>query len=145
RSLRWIAAGLLLLFPFYLFDSAVDFRQWDQPFGALILLCGWWTLESSLTPPWRSGAVSKMAGLTAIGALFSASILPTLLASLIGLIWTRRKIERPARSALISAGIIAACLLPWGVRNQVILGKFILLRSNFALELATGNAPEARG
>ncbi|HEX4260404.1 MAG TPA: hypothetical protein VHY76_04840 [Acetobacteraceae bacterium] len=39
----------------------------------------------------------------------------------------------------------AACLLPWAVRNKVELGTFILTRSNFGLELATGNAPGATG
>ena len=142
---RRIAMALFVLVPFFLFWSVVYNRQWDQPFSALILVLGWLVYERARTDPRPYRAEAKLAALAGIGALFSPALLAPLLLGVAGTIWRRRAVQAPWRAALLAACIVAACLLPWGVRNQMVLGEFILARSNGALELATGNAPDANG
>lgn len=145
RASVWIACGLFVLLPFLLFQAVVNDRQWDQPFAALLLVQGWLAFERSRHSERPYGCEAALAAITGIGALFSPAIFPPLAASLAGMIWMRRKRGDYRLSLLLSAGIVAACLLPWGIRNQIALGHFILTRSNFGLELATGNAPGALG
>jgi hypothetical protein len=123
----------------------VNGRQWDQPFAAFFLVQGWLLFERSGTSAKPYRYETGMAFLAGLGGLLSPAIFPTLAALLAAMFWQRRKRGNYRISLILSVGIVAACLLPWGVRNQLVLGQFILFRSNFALELATGNAPGALG
>ena len=143
---RWVAAALLsVMSGMLLFDAVVTLRQWDQPFAALVLILGWQVLEHT-----RRGLVSLYCGaglaglLAGTGCLLSPAIFPGLLASLALLAWTGGG-ARGVKAALLGAAIAAAIVLPWGVRNEVVLGRFIITRSNFPLEMAIGNAPGADG
>jgi hypothetical protein len=49
------------------------------------------------------------------------------------------------RGGLILAAVGLACVTPWLVRNYLVLGGFVPIRSNFGLELAVGNRPGADG
>ena len=141
---RPIAAGVFVLMPFFLFWSVVYNRQWDQPFSALILVCGWFVFERSRATARPARAEAMLAALTGIGTLFSPALLPPLLLSLGGMIRRRAPRRRP-RAVLLAGIVVAAFLLPWGLRNQAVLGQFILTRSNGPLELATGNGPGTDG
>ena len=35
----WVIVACTSLFPFYLQAAVVNYRQWDQPFGAFLLTC----------------------------------------------------------------------------------------------------------
>jgi hypothetical protein len=52
---------------------------------------------------------------------------------------------RIVRGGLILATIGLVCVAPWLVRNSLVMGGFVPIRSNFGLELAVGNRPEADG
>jgi hypothetical protein len=54
----------------------------------------------------------------------------------------RRRIVRCGLAVLVVSLVVMA---PWMVRNYVVLGGFVPLRSNFGLELAVGNRPGANG
>jgi 4-amino-4-deoxy-L-arabinose transferase-like glycosyltransferase len=47
----------------------------------------------------------------------------------------KSRIAKPA----LAAGIVILCCVPWTVRNYVVFGRFVPLRSNFPLELYIGN------
>ncbi len=49
------------------------------------------------------------------------------------------------RCALLLSAISLLVVSPWLVRNYLVLGGFVPLRSNFGLELAAGNRPWANG
>jgi hypothetical protein len=141
----WVATALMLVTPMPLFDSVVSYRQWDQPFAAYVLAQAWLLLESWRRSDRPGRQEISLAVLTGVGALVSPTTFPPLLLLLCGMLWWRRKADHWNARVFASGMVIAACLLPWGVRNQVELGKFIVSRSNFGLELATGNAPGAEG
>ena len=46
---------------------------------------------------------------------------------------------KPVYAALL---VFAVCLVPWTARNYRVFGKFIVLKSNFGLELWLGNNPK---
>ena len=142
--LLWLAAGVFAFMPFALFNAVVWMRQWDQPFAALILLLGWLTVVRARrgADPLACGAA--LGALGGMGGLVSPSVLPPLGLSLLWLSWLawRGRIGRRWwPGAALGGMLLAAFLLPWGLRNQHALGHFILTRSNFGLERAVGNAP----
>ncbi len=141
----WVVGGLLALTPMMLFQAVINNRQWDQPFAAFILVQGWLMFERSRgsTRPYRAEAA--LAALAGVGALFSPAIFPTLVLSLAAMTWMRRRLGDVRITLLLCAGILAAGLLPWGLRNERVMGHFILTRSNFGLELDVGNSPGATG
>lgn len=141
----WIVGGLLALTPMMLFQAVIYNRQWDQPFAALILVQGWLVLESSRGSARPYRAEAALAALAGVGALFSPAIFPTLFLSLAVVAWRRRRLGDVRVTVLLCAGILAAALLPWGLRNERVMGRFMLTRSNFGLELDVGNAPGATG
>jgi hypothetical protein len=141
----WIASGLLILCPMFLYESVVSSRQWDQPFAAFILVQGWLTFENTRRSARLYRGEAAMALAAGLGGLVSPAILPSLTLALCWLIWLRRRRGDVRISIIIAAIIIAASLLPWGIRNKIELGDFIITRSNFALEMAVGNAPGALG
>src|ERR1700747_763866 len=46
---------------------------------------------------------------------------------------------RPWKDALLSAALCCAIVLPWAVRNDVVFGRPVFLRSNFWFEFHLGN------
>ena len=88
---------------------------------------------------WRRGPVCLAGVLLGITALLSPVVLFAaglqLLASLVSPTERRRALA----AAGLMLGIAALIVLPWVVRNAVVFGRLIPLRSNFGLELAIGN------
>lgn len=141
----WAGGALALATPVFLFHDVVYFRQWDQPFAAVLLVLGWLLFERSWGSPRPYRGELGLALLAGGGSMFSPTVLPPLGALLLWLGWHRRRLGEWRRTAGLSLALLALFLLPWGLRNQVELGSFILTRSNFPLELAAGNSPGADG
>ena len=148
----YVAAAALVSCPVFLFQSVVNFRQWDQPFAAFLLPLGWLAYERGrLTGELRY--LVGLAGLAGIGSLFSPTLLTAFLLALGLLVWHRRALAPTWRTAvqgtlgsgLLAVAIVAAFTVPWGMRNEAQLGRFVLTRSNFGLELWLGNMPGALG
>lgn len=81
--------------------------------------------------------------LWAFGVLVNPSILSLLPFFAGWLVWEARKVSapwvKPAAAALL---IFTIAMVPWTIRNYRVFGKFIVLRSNFGLELWLGNNPD---
>jgi 4-amino-4-deoxy-L-arabinose transferase-like glycosyltransferase len=115
---------------------------WDTALAALFLaLIFWATLamrEAKTIAAWAG-----YGALWAIGALINPSIL-SLFPFLAGwAVWQSRRdslawIKFSAATLLV----FAMALVPWTIRNHRTFGKFIVLRSNFGLELWLGNNPD---
>jgi hypothetical protein len=115
---------------------------WDTALAALILaLIFWATLamrEAKTTLPWLG-----YGALWAIGVLINPSLLSLLPFLLAWAIWPLRG-SRSAWMKFSAATLLVFMigLVPWTIRNYRVFGKFIVLRSNFGLELWLGNNPE---
>jgi hypothetical protein len=77
-----------------------------------------------------------------VGVLINPSILSLFPFFLGWLVWNARKAgipwTKPAAAALL---VFTIGLVPWTIRNYRVFDKFIVLRSNFGLELWLGNNP----
>lgn len=132
-SWAWVFLPTSLLFPLYWI--------WDTNLAALCMtLLFWATLaipEAKTTWTW-----------VAYGALWAMGVLinPSLLAVFPFLagwaIWRSRRESLPWLTfAAPTILVFALAMVPWTVRNYRVFGKFIVLRSNFGLELWLGNNP----
>jgi hypothetical protein len=140
-----VAAGLLIATSFYLFSSALYFRQWDQPTSALILI-GAWRVQARANQTARGPATTLiLAALTGVGTLVSPALLPPLAGSLLLVLARRGGRARIGLHLGLAALVVAVILAPWGIRNEQAFGRFILTRSNFGLELASGNEDGSTG
>ena len=118
---------------------------WDTALTALwFMLVLWATLALR-----EKRGVARWVGcgaLWAIGALINATILSVLPFLFLWLIWMAHKESTPwFRPVLAAALIFVACIVPWTIRNYVVFGKFIPIRSNLGLMLWCGNNAEAVG
>lgn len=52
---------------------------------------------------------------------------------------------RPWKNALLSAALCCAIVLPWGIRNDLVFGQPVFLRSNFWFEFHLGNYHYSNG
>jgi len=112
---------------------------WDTSMAALFLaLIFWATLamqEAHTTWSWAG-----YGALWAFGVLVNPAVL-SLFPFLLGwLIWESRRNGAPwIKFSGATILVFAIALVPWTVRNYRVFGKFIVLRSNFGLELWLGN------
>jgi hypothetical protein len=115
---------------------------WDTVLSALFLgLIFWATIairEAKTILPWAG-----YGALWALGVLINPSIF-SLFPFLAGwAIWQSRRASSDwVKFSAATVLIFAICLVPWTVRNYRVFGKFIVLRSNFGLELWLGNNPD---
>jgi 4-amino-4-deoxy-L-arabinose transferase-like glycosyltransferase len=89
---------------------------------------------------------SGYGALWVVGVLINPSILSLFPFFLGWLVWEARKEAAPwAMPLAVALLIFTIGLVPWTVRNYRVFGKFIVLRSNFGLELWLGNSPTVTG
>jgi hypothetical protein len=112
---------------------------WDTTLLALVFSLIFW---ATLAMRGNSSMSSWLgySGLWAVGVLINPSILSLFPFFVAWLVWELRRAKaawlKPVTAALL---LFAICLVPWTVRNYRVFGKFIVLRSNFGLELWLGN------
>jgi hypothetical protein len=139
-----VIAALVLtcVLPVRLYEDVIIYRQWDQPMSALLLafLLFIWAKPEIIGKNAYRPALA-IAALGGFGSLFAPAL--PLVATVAEIVVGKK--NREWRPALLGIVLIVVCLLPWGLRNQHVLGKFILSRSNFSLELAVGNHDRATG
>jgi 4-amino-4-deoxy-L-arabinose transferase-like glycosyltransferase len=129
----WVFLPTALYFPIlWIWDTAL--------IGLFFALIFWATLvmpEKRKPLPWAG-----YGALWVTGVLINPSILSLFPFFLAWLIWEARKAEVPwAKPVAVALLIFTIGLVPWTVRNYRVFGKFIVLRSNFGLELWLGNNP----
>jgi hypothetical protein len=133
-SWAWVFLPTALYFPvLWIWDTALT--------ALLFLLIFWATLalrgNRSVLPWARYGA------LWVTGGLVNPSILSLFPFFLGWLVWNERKEAGPwVKHAAVVILVFAVGLAPWTIRNYRVFGKFIVLRSNFGLELWLGNNPD---
>ena len=114
---------------------------WDTSLAGLMLaLIFWATL--SLQDAHTTWSWAGYGALWATGVLVNPAVL-SLLPFLLGwLVWEARRDGAPwIKFSSVTILVFAIALVPWTVRNYLVFGKFIVLRSNFGLELWLGNNP----
>jgi hypothetical protein len=130
----WVFLPTAILFPIQ--------WVWDTAMIALVFSLIFW---ATLAMREKRGvwAWAGYGALWSLGVLINPSIM-SLFPFLLGwLIWEARKAgipwTKPVAAALL---VFAVSMVPWTVRNERVFGKFIVLRSNFGLELWLGNNPQ---
>lgn len=139
-----IAAGwLYLVWPSVLLSVPLAQKEGVCALLAVLLALQWVSAAQGAKPGWRTAAGL---GLTA-GSLALTQPGEAPLAVLFGLVaatmcgW-RPMIAVGLRAALVA---IAAVLMPWWIRNAVVLGSFVPLTSAGGYGLWIGNNPDATG
>jgi 4-amino-4-deoxy-L-arabinose transferase-like glycosyltransferase len=94
---------------------------------------------------WMSGRSTTLGSLLlGIGAGIAFHVQPAILPVVLGWmgfeLWWSKDRRKWLFSALITLGMILACL-PWGWRNYKVFDAVFFIRSNFGLELRMGNHP----
>jgi len=139
-----LAAGLLVACdPFAIFFS--NLLLTEIVFTFLLLALGWqgWRLTVAARPAWP-----LLAGYAATAAALiltrpSAALLPLGVWGLVLLMARDRR--RALAGAGLSAVAIGLALLPWGLRNRVVLGSFAWLSTNGGVTLYDAQGPQADG
>jgi 4-amino-4-deoxy-L-arabinose transferase-like glycosyltransferase len=112
---------------------------WDTTLVALVLSLTFWA-TLAMREKHSVRAWVGYGALWAIGVLINPSILSLLPCFAGWLIWDAHKTGaawgKPVAAALL---VFTIAMVPWTVRNYRVFGKFIVLRSNFGLELWLGN------
>ena len=130
----WVFLPTALFFPIiWIWDTALIALIFSLIFWATLAMRGKHTIL-----PWAG-----YGALWAVGVLINPSILSLFPFFLGWLVWEARKDgtapwAKPAAAALL---VFTIGLVPWTIRNYRVFGKFIVLRSNFGLELWLGNNP----
>jgi 4-amino-4-deoxy-L-arabinose transferase-like glycosyltransferase len=115
---------------------------WDTALIAFVFsLIFWATL--AMREKHGTWAWAGYGALWALGTLINPSILSLFPFFLGWLVWEARRCDiawsKPVAAALL---VFAISMVPWTVRNHRAFGKYIVLRSNFGLELWLGNNPK---
>ena len=139
------AAVLASLLPMYQYDAVVTMRQWDQPFAAALLTGGLWLALRAEAPGVDYRFELRQALLAGMATLVSPAAALAIAAMGGAVAWRRQRGRRRFVAAVLMALVMAAFVVPWGVRNKLALGEFVWSRSNFGLELAVGNRDVATG
>lgn len=115
---------------------------WDTTLAALFLALAFW---ATLAMP-KIKSTWSWAGYGALwcfGVLINPSLL-SIFPFLFG--WALWRSRRPSfsltRASAAALLVFVVGLVPWTIRNDRVMGKFIVFRSNFGLELWLGNNPQ---
>jgi 4-amino-4-deoxy-L-arabinose transferase-like glycosyltransferase len=131
-SWGWVFLPTAIYFPII--------KVWDTALTALLLaLIFQATLamrDAKTVLPWAG-----YGALWAFGAMVNPSML-SLFPFFVGwAVWQSRGSRLWPKFAAVTLLVFALGLVPWTVRNYLVFGKIIVLRSNFGLELWLGNNP----
>jgi hypothetical protein len=141
----WITGVFMAVVPLNMWTETSG--SWEQPYSALVLIMLLWMFCKLHDEDWSRRQTVLLTGLLiAFAALLSPALVPAAVLMFIGE-WVIQQGRRKevALSGLLMFGISLVLVIPWGVRNYYALGGFIPIRSNFGLELAIGNNPQATG
>lgn len=128
-----VAAWIWALFPYAIILPTNII--WESSLSAFVVALGAWLLVRA----WRSPSTSRWiyaALWWAAGCLLNASLLLILPAAAF-YSFLRKKISFATLAG--SAAAFIAILVPWSIRNYLVMGRAVPLRDNFALEMWIGN------
>jgi 4-amino-4-deoxy-L-arabinose transferase-like glycosyltransferase len=142
RTVALIAGWTWAAAPFF-FRWAITW-VWDTSLSALLTAVAVWIVLDSTQLSWRRwAALGVFAG-------FSSLVNPSLLTLFPLLaIWAAWKLRRATAAAagqlLLFLLLMVMVISPWLVRNRVVFGKWVFLRSNAGFEFCLGNFGGAPG
>jgi len=118
---------------------------WEMPLSALLL-----TLMVLLTlqlveeeSAWRWNVWGMVCG---VAALTNPALCTCIAVSGFWLVWRRWKLKKVwLIHTFVAASICIMVISPWLVRNRIVFGEWVFLRSNFGFEMTVGNYPNASG
>jgi hypothetical protein len=119
--------------------------DWEAPYMALALML----IAALATSIWRNRDVdfrrAAIHGLLwGICLLFVSALLPLFAAFVIfDAFWRRNELQRRVGYFALELAVAAACLAPWIIRNEMVLGSPIVTRTNTGIELRISNNASA--
>ena len=145
ESAGWIAAFAMALLPLNLWVETSG--SWEQPFAALLLIASLLSFCSLRDENWSRTISVVYSGLLVGGmALLSPALLPAGLLMFLAELMGRQSLrKRVLKGGLLMLAVATVAISPWVIRNYLVFGHFIPLRSNLGLELMIGNNPLANG
>ena len=137
-----IAAGLLVCFdPYAIFFANLLLTETVFAFLAVALTACAWAVAVR-TPSRATVGVGLLGAAAVLTRPSAAGWIPLLWLMLWAFDSDR---GRAVRRVALYAGILIVCLLPWGVRNRVVLGSFAWLSANGGVTLYDAQGPQAGG
>jgi 4-amino-4-deoxy-L-arabinose transferase-like glycosyltransferase len=138
-----LAGMLVALDPFAIFFSNLLLTEALFTFALVSAVASAWRWAQAGQPPWRDALLLALAGAALVLIRPSAALLaPLLWLAAAGGAWRDRR--RLAGLAL-SPVVLVAALLPWGWRNQAVLGAPAWLSTNGGVTLYDAQGPQADG
>lgn len=135
RSVALLAAAMWAAVPFF-YRWAITW-VWDPPVSAFLLALGVLLVIRTETTDWKRWAgLGALAGVSALVNPALTTLFPVLLA------WCAWKLRRKTSvysSLVIAVAVMIVCISPWLVRNRVVFGQWVFLRSNAGFEFSIGN------
>jgi hypothetical protein len=116
----------------------------DGAWAALVLLAVvWLSLRIWRSTSWQSRTPWRLFALCGFAALLDPAVLPVVLVFVVAgaIACPRGSLKRYLQQATLLLLTVFMCLLPWAIRNRVVLHKWIWTKSNFGLEFWVSNGP----
>ena len=142
RRTAWICGAMWAVTPFF-FRYAITW-VWDPPISAFLLSLGvLWAIR--MENPCRRDWVrfGLLAGISALVNPALTTLFPILMVWVAWRLWRRG--AKPFLQALTALATMLLCISPWLVRNRIVFGQWVFLRSNAPFEFSLGNYPNSEG
>jgi 4-amino-4-deoxy-L-arabinose transferase-like glycosyltransferase len=137
----------VLLFAIYPNNIAYTPLLFTEVYITFLLLLGFYLFVVKRTWPWTLllGLIFGLAALTKPQMVFVPGLLV-----LLEMIFCRRErglgtFRQLFIKGMVIYAVMAACLIPWAVRNTLVFDKVVLISTNSGFTLLTGNNPSANG
>lgn len=139
----WLTGVLAALDPFAIFFASLLLSEVVFTFLLIVFLRAAWLLAQPAGATWRAASVLALSGAALVLTRPSVALLVPLVWCLVAWI---RALDRVALSRLALAPVVlAAALIPWGLRNQAVLGSPAWLSTNGGVTLYDALGPQADG
>lgn len=139
--LRLVAFAVLCILPIFLGQESLDYRYWEGGLAVMLATaCLIVIVDFDVQVHQPSiGQIAELASLFALTFFTSPSLGLAIGACSIILLFRKPQWRHRIGMAGIAVTALAIILAPWVIRNDRVLGKPILLRSNVPLELTIAN------
>ncbi len=142
RTVAIIAGWTWAVTPFF-FRWAITW-VWDTALSALLVALAVWIVLEFEQLTWRRWIGFGVLG--GISALVNPSLLTLFPVLALWAVWKQRQLGTPAYSQFVIAMVLIVVVIsPWIIRNRIVFGKWIFLRSNAGFEFCLGNFGNAPG
>jgi 4-amino-4-deoxy-L-arabinose transferase-like glycosyltransferase len=145
RRASLIAGTLAAIDPFAVFFCNLLLNESLFTLIAVALSASVWRLAAAAPAAPARGALAGLALLGPAAVLTRPEALGWLILLWLVLLWWERRSRLGVASVGICAAALLAALLPWAVRNRLVLGRAVWLSTNGGVTLYDGLGPQADG